>query len=400
MAEFAPKNVISAVLVLVIIVFIIGVIYTLISPQVKTLLGFNILGTTADAKLGLSQFNAFVKEYKICKSIPDSDCICPFTQFTLPQNGFIEIKNSAGLTSFNYYEGSVKSATEVKYINLLEGCEPKQNVKPGTEQKGCVKDSEYVIENDAINIPYKAPGNINSYTKEGKLDISNYIADSKIYLAYFESSRASFETSKSLGGETFATPIEVFTTADIRGYNQFNLQGIYKSSNGLYFIPTSNALFKITASDEKNLNEIKSIKQCKKPEGFDNAVKIFNELKDSAKKCSEQKVIGPTNCNSVSTRLPEKYRIIIAPAAITLSYEEKPILDSSGLIFALFEKTAEKENVAPLKPNLVIDSKSAIIQLDILSCSDNVVCIKPRTETETYQTSSREQKIAHEIIQQ
>lgn len=404
------KQVVYAIMTLLIILFGLALIYNFDSPLVKQILGTEVPGSNQKPSEGITPFKQFVKEYRECITLPDTNCICPFTPFSLPKNTFIEMENFGSLTSLNYYEGTIKSKLNdiiiPNYGPIIEGCKPKPNLKLGEEQKGCTADSDYTVKQGSILIPNSystnyfstqcleytetAPKQGSTYhgeiletpsqkicTKEAQVfDTSRYTTDSMIFF----SSDGSGSTS-----------IKAYTTANIKGYNEFNFEGIYKKDNSLYLMdsPYTSLLDRFGKSGRLlKVDELYTkIRACKKPDGYNEAKALYDSILQKSESCSKDRVMAPTFCDTAKVNLPPKFKILISKANLQLIYENSVILISDKPRFALipdklsgFLELSGTLTIDPLDQN----EKDRIIQLDFYKCPNNLACIWPRTESSKY----------------
>jgi pentatricopeptide repeat protein len=403
------KQVVYAIMTLVIILFGLALIYNFDSPLVKQILGTEVPGANQKPSEGITPFKQFVKEYKECSTLPDTNCICPLTTFSLPKNTFIEIENFGKLASFNYFEGSIKSRLNdvitPNYGPIIEGCKPKPNLKLGEEQKGCTEDSDYTIKHGSILIPNSyftnyfltkcieysdnptktsvrslggvLEGNKQCIKEELVFDTSRYTTDSMIFLS-----------SDGAG----STPIKVYTTANIKGYNEFNFEGIYKKDNSLYLMDSSYTSLIDTFGKSGRLTKVDELyaklKACKKPEGYSEAKAVYDSILEKSESCSKDKVIAPLFCDTIKSILPQKFQILISKANLQLIYENSIIFSSDKPKFELISdpqsgKFQELSGILTINP-IDQNEKDKVIQLDFYKCPNNMVCIRPITETSRY----------------
>lgn len=444
MSTITANNIIAALLMLAVVVFGVALLVYYAGPLEKTLRSLFWAEDNTPASEGIGPFNQFVNEYRDCKLTPDTDCLCPLTPFALPKNSFIEIDNYKGSTAFNYHQGDVHSnlvgKTEYTSEKILDGCKPLQNC--------FASDSQYTIENDRLLIPRTTPGAGSSSgyltdkcteyeeiaspftqgsTRYGEklsppetikqckstaraLDTSKYLKDSKIFIAYFKSSFFSAETQSSAGGEAYATPMEVYTTADLRGSDQFNLQALYKKDNNLYFVPTSNSLMPFYRQEKANIAELRTIKQCKKLEGIEPALKTFSDLKQATEKCSKINVLSFKSCEVVKVDLPKDYSITISannnPYTYSLWYNTQLIttyIIKKGTVSFLSEQkpVIDTKRITETISSAETNPKTAVVQIDVNSCPKNTACILPRyisQEQTSTSSNSLQRQVAAQIV--
>ncbi len=373
------KQVVYAILTLVIIGFGIALIYNFGSPLIKQLLGTEVPGENLKPTDGITPFKQFVKEYKECSTFPDTDCICPITSYALPKNTFIEIENFGSLTSLNYFEGTIKSslndAIAPNYGLLIEGCKPKSKLKPGEEQRVCSDTSDYTVKQGSLLIPNSFFTNY--FDGSGNFDTSRYTTETMLFLS-----------SDGAG----STPIKTYTTANINGYNEFNFEGIYKSGNLLYLLDSPYTALIDTFGKSGRLTKVDElytkIKACKKPEGYDEAKAIYDNILQKSESCSKDKVISPLFCDTIKPTLPPRYKLLISKSNLQLAYENSILFNSDKIQFRLIPNLLSGKSL-DLSGTLIIDpldqnEKDKIIQLDFYKCQNNAVCIWPRTESSKY----------------
>lgn len=302
-------------------------------PVWNQLISIKGLNATAESQLGLSPFQVFVNEYKQCKMLPDNNCLCPFSGFALPSNGFIEIINNNGLTSFNYFKGQTiagntftkhfSNINDIKYENLLVGCKIKKTDGDFLDVSDCTKDSQFVVSNDKIFVPITnmAASNILNINNPKVFDTNRYLEDKKIVLVANQ--------GQFLSG--FQNPVYVYTSVDLNSFDVFDFFGLYKGNDDyLYFI--SNVATDEAAAIKSSSQLSSNIKKCVIPNDFNKALILFNSFTKSLSECKKtsQRIGTDVLCDKFDFDLPKDYSIKMSPSiqpTIELSYKGTKIKD-------------------------------------------------------------------------
>ncbi len=292
-------EIIIFVIIGIVLIFIGFSLFPQASALVKGVLGFGGFLSDEDIEVqAQSMLKSFVSEYAACKVSADSNCLCPFSSYSLPKGAFLEITNTPGskFTSFKMFRGEVVGAQEVQYGDLLSGG-PQRNIDAKANP---------FLENDLVMIATKSPNRVTSYvTDDGKFDLASYVQETKIFVQAAD--------NPGDGG----TPLDVFSSVD------YNLQGLYKvDDTRMALVPSPDA--SLNTVGNPNAEELAKLRKVDRCVLIPNEIQqVVVDVKKELENCRASKRIAPFACQPFQVSLPDKYEIRFDEKQVFLWNTEK-----------------------------------------------------------------------------
>lgn len=273
--ETIAKIIIGLIAVFLILSIVWSAVKSTKSPIVefidKTIFGEKEELEKVEVSDDLPFYNEFVKNYQECKLSPDTECSCPFTNPSTPDNYVIELQNQNGKT-----------------IILLHG---------NAQVKDCILAADFKsLKTIATNIDNDILYFEDVYTfpivESGKLQLSDFGLVDKLYLY----------------------KNELCSVRDVKGDNAIDFKKGFIYKFGGEF-----------DSQKTALSSALKTKKCEIQKDITPAYNAFNLLVSTINECKDQVCLFQIKDNKGESTIPKDFTLSIKDKKIVLEYKSKEV---------------------------------------------------------------------------